>query len=151
MIAALASPLARYAAIACVAAIGAAQVQAWRYGGQIAQIKLDSAQLVIEAKDRSAILALQLHAADRAAIEKLTEAQHENDNLRSRVAAGTTRLRIKATCPAAGAVAASVGDGQTAELSAEAGQAALDIRAGIIQLEAARDALIEYARRVSGT
>lgn len=147
----LASPAIRYGAVALAAGLCVAQVQAWRYDGYMAMERLAAANLVIEARDQSAKLANQLHDADLKAVQKLTEAQDENDALRSRVAAGTTRLRIQATCPAPSATASSVGDGQTAELSAEAGQAALDIRAGILKLEAAHDALIEYAKNVSGT
>lgn len=98
-------------------------------------------------------------AADKKAQEALANAQRENDSLRADVAAGIKRVRIlsanlataniasqHATGGSAGAC--SVGDGEGAELSAEAGQRVLDIRAGIIRREAKINYLQDYVQNV---
>lgn len=149
MIAVLASPAARYAAVALIAASCAWQAQSWRYGAQIAFMREQQANAIAVAHGRMQDMSNRLALADQNAIKKLTEAQHENDTLRRAVAAGTQRLRIKATCLPADSGPASMGDAGTAELGAEAGQDILDIRTGIIGLEAKLEALRNYARTVS--
>lgn len=91
-------------------------------------------------------------AADKDAQEKLANAERENAALRYDVATGNKRVRIleanlatanlAARQHAAGgsASASSVGDGEGAELTAEAGSIVLDIRAGIQR----RETKIEY-------
>lgn len=149
MIALLASPAARYGAVALIAASCAWQAQSWRYGAQIADMREQQASAIALAHGRMQDMANRLALADQNTIKKLQDAQNENDSLRRAVAAGTQRLRIKATCLPSSSESASVGHDGTAELSAEAGQDALDIRSGIIALEAERDALIRYAKEVS--
>jgi hypothetical protein len=68
-------------------------------------------------------------------------------------AAGTVRLRIKATCPSvyASAIAASVGDAGTADLDSEDGLVVPDIRAGMTLLESQVAMLQIYAHTITGT
>lgn len=142
------APAARYAIVAALAAACAWQVQSWRYGAEISGMNERQAMAIADAHLTNQILADKLAAADKQAIAKLTEARHENDSLRRAVAAGTQRLRIKATCLPADPESPSVGDAGTAELGAEAGQDILDIRAGIIDLEARLIALQNYVSEI---
>jgi prophage endopeptidase len=83
-------------------------------------------------------------AADLLATEAYTdlkEKERENDKLRAAVAAGTVRLRLKATCPEVPGAAASgepgpVDNGVWPELDAAAGPAYFSLRSGIIRKEA---------------
>lgn len=74
-------------------------------------------------------------ALDERYTRELTNAQADNDLLRTRVRSGEQRLRIAASCPVrpastgdlpSTASTASVDDGTTVELSRDAGEAALD-------------------------
>lgn len=145
----LLAPAARYGLIALVAAASAWQVQSWRYGSQIADMREQQSSAIAVAYSRMQDMSSRLAQADQKAIQKLTEAQNENDSLRRAVAAGTVRLRVKANCLPSNTGAPSVGDAGAAELGAEAGQDILDIRSGIIELEARLSALQSYARTVS--
>lgn len=92
--------------------------------------------------------------------EKFANAQKENDALRRDVATGDKRVRILTANLATAKLAASqhatggsagtgsVGDADGIELSPDAGQRVLDIRAGIIKLEAKVSYLQDYARKV---
>lgn len=92
--------------------------------------------------------------------EKFANAQKENDALRRDVATGDKRVRILTANLATAELAArqhaaggstgasSVGDAEGVELSADAGQRVLDIRAGIIKLEAKVAYLQDYAQKV---
>ncbi|WP_340619846.1 lysis protein [Xenorhabdus siamensis] len=66
--------------------------------------------------------------------QELANAKTEIDTLRTDIAAGRRKLRIKATCPPVSETTASrgVGDATTIELTGETGSTAIDIRAGII-------------------
>ena len=143
------APAARYAIVAALAAASAWQVQSWRYGAEISGMNERQAMAIADAHLTNQILADKLAAADKQAIAKLTEARHENDSLRRAVAADTLRLRVKARCLPNNPEATSVGDAGSAELSPDAGQDVLSIRAGIIELEAKLSALRQYAESVS--
>jgi prophage endopeptidase len=85
-----------------------------------------------------------------------TSASTDNAQLRADVDSGKRRLRIAGTCtaPTSGgnmseaASTSSVGDAGAVELTATAGQAVFDIRAGIIADQAALKAAQDYIRNV---
>lgn len=91
-------------------------------------------------------------AIDTQRTKELNDALAENDSLRAR----TVRLRIPAICPGSSAPASLPGaatapsmDAQAADLTAEAGQAVLDLRAALITERAQLLALQDYARQCS--
>lgn len=94
----------------------------------------------------------RLAVLDQFATEQKVKANAENETLRRAVADGTRRLLIAGSCggsagnvPAA-ASATGLGDAASVELTAAAGRAALDIRAGIIADQAALRAAQDYIR-----
>lgn len=101
-----------------------------------------------------------LASLDAQKSKELADAEAENNSLRNDVASGAKRVRILETNLATAQRAASqhtsggsasagcVGDGGGAELSTEAGQLVLDLRAGIIRKEAQLNYLQSYVRDV---
>ncbi|EHB8339949.1 lysis protein [Escherichia coli] len=80
---------------------------------------------------------------------ELADARAENETLRSDVAAGRKRLRVKATCPGSvreAPTTSGVGNDAAVELSPVAGRNVLGIRDGIISDQAALRTLQEYIR-----
>ncbi|MDC9620867.1 lysis protein [Xenorhabdus sp. XENO-7] len=75
-----------------------------------------------------------LHELDTKHRQELDNAKSEIDNLRSDVAAGRRKLRIKAICPSVSEATSSRGmvDATTVEISGETGSTVLDIREDII-------------------
>lgn len=132
-----------------------------------AQWKTDKAAISNKAQEETAA-ALQrtkaaqdaLAALDAQKSKELADAEHENNALRDDVAAGNKRVRILAANLATANLAArqhaasgntpatGVGDGTYAELSTEAGQRILDIRAGVIRKEAQLETLQDYVEKV---
>jgi prophage endopeptidase len=140
-------------ALLAVGFYGGWTAQRWRSDAVIAD--MHDAQMAANGAAYLQAQALTKHIAeaDTVSIQKLTDAQHENDTLRNAVAAGTVRLRIKATCPSVSnsATATSVGDAGTAELDPEVGLVVSDLRAGITLLESQVTMLQSYAQTVTGT
>jgi prophage endopeptidase len=96
----------------------------------------------------------RLAVLDRIATEQKLKANAENETLRRAVADGTRRLLIAGSCGACGGnvskatSTAGLGDAGSVELTAAAGRAVLDIRAGIIADKAALRAAQSYIRDV---
>ncbi|WP_340618328.1 lysis protein [Xenorhabdus entomophaga] len=89
----------------------------------------------------------QLHELDTRHTQELTNAKTEIDTLRTDVAAGRRKLRIKATCPVSETVTSvSVGATTAVELTGETGSTVLDIREGIINDRAKLRYLQDYVR-----
>ncbi len=109
------------------------QVARWQQDGKdLKALQTARADMVLLTGERDA-LTRELSAANDAHLLKLKEAQHETASLRDRLLAGTVRLRVSATCPAAPTTAAdsSVDTGAGAELDATARRAYLALRDGI--------------------
>jgi prophage endopeptidase len=96
----------------------------------------------------------RLAVLDQTATEEKVKANAENETLRRAVADGTGRLRIAGSLSACGGnvskatSTAGLGDAGSVELTAAAGRAVLDIRAGIIADQAALRAAQSYIRDV---
>ncbi|WFQ80495.1 lysis protein [Xenorhabdus sp. SF857] len=87
----------------------------------------------------------QLAELDTQHTQELANAQIEIDTLRTDVAAGRRKLRIKATCPVSETTpSGSVDATTTVELTGETGSTVLDIRAGIINDRAKLRYLQDY-------
>jgi len=89
----------KFAAIACVLVSFIAF--AMHYDHLKEKVKLQDAEIEQYAKNAE-IAAQQVKLADAARtdyLNKLTEAENEIDNLRSRVDSGAVKLHVKATCP----------------------------------------------------
>ncbi|WP_420497819.1 lysis protein [Xenorhabdus khoisanae] len=90
----------------------------------------------------------QLHERDAKSLQELANAKTEIDTLRTDVAAGRRKLRIKATCPVSETVTSgSVGATTAVELTGETGSTVLDIREGIINDRAKLRYLQDYVRK----
>ncbi|WP_208952188.1 lysis protein [Rahnella sp. ChDrAdgB13] len=92
----------------------------------------------------------KLAALDKTHTEALNAAETENDNLRRQLADGSRRMYVHARCPVSGLSTKTnpggVGNATTVELSADAEQNVLDIRAGIISDQQKLRYLQEYIR-----
>ena len=92
----------------------------------------------------------RLAVLDQTATEEKVKANAENETLRRAVANGARRLRIAGSCSACGGnvskatSTAGLDDAVSVELTAAAGRAVLDIRAGIIADQAALRAAQSY-------
>ncbi|KAF1368738.1 lysis protein [Yokenella regensburgei] len=79
----------------------------------------------------------EVSALDKTHTEALNAAESENETLRRQLAAGTRRVYVRGKCAVPGTgdhrSPAGVGDGTAVELSREAGQDILDLRANIIR------------------
>ena len=138
-----------------VAAFGGGyKVADWRLTGQYAAEKLEAAKTAAKAladmTDERDKLAGKLSTANDRHTNELRNAQNETTRLRDRLNAGSSGLRIAATCPAArlGTEAASparVDTGTGAELDSTARRAYFALRDGIdrasAQLAACQDEL----------
>lgn len=128
--------LANWRLIAAAGAIAGAFFAGWltngwrwevRQADLVEQYRAAEALAADAARRQSAEWAAKATDLDRAHTAKLSEAQNEIDALRSAVAAGSKRLRVRATCPPSaslpGAPAApGVGDGAAPRLAADAEQ-----------------------------
>lgn len=116
------------------------------------ELKASRAEVVqLQADAEFAIQTLAARdALDRKYFEEMADAKKENDGLRAAVAAGTSRLLVRATCPKLPATAssASVDDDTSAELTADARQNYFDLRDQIIETEKQLAGLQEYVRQV---
>ncbi|KLU14269.1 MULTISPECIES: lysis protein [Xenorhabdus] len=89
----------------------------------------------------------QLAELDTRHTQELANAKTEIDTLRTDVAAGRRKLRIKATCPVSETTpSGSVGATTTVELTGETGATVLDIREGIINDRAKIRYLQDYVK-----
>lgn len=144
----------RYGAVFALGLAVAGTAQGLRYGEKIA--KAETAISTERAEAMKFILAEQeagtarMAAADQKYTGELTDAKGKIADLERRVAAGASGLRVKAKCPAAKPVpeAGSVagvgsGDGESAELSANARPDYYALRLGIAGVEAALKACVE--------
>lgn len=148
------NPLYGYAAAFALGLVVAGTAQGWRYGAQIAQSeaaisteRTEAMKFILAEQESDAA---RMAAADQKYTGELTDAKGKIADLEQRVAAGASGLRVKARCPAAKPVpeAGSVagvgsGDGESAELSANARPDYYALRIGIAGVEAALKACVE--------
>lgn len=141
------------------------QTNGWRLGQEIESIQnayaWESAARATAALEQLAALEKQrdalgerLHLVDQTHTTQLTKARHENQTLRDRLAAGTTGLRIEATCTQPGAGSSQAAEGGSVDspagavLSAAAGQTYSALRDNIttteVTLAACQGALAEF-------
>lgn len=161
------TPIYTHAAAAALAAGlafgGAWQLQAWRYGAQLSDIKTAHARTLHDLADKTAKayvavraregqIQAQLAQADEKHQQELTHERKETDRLRACVRAGTCGVRIIAAAPSAhacpraqDAAAGGVGDGAV-ELDAEAAGRVLDLRESVHADAAKLDYLQGYAQ-----
>lgn len=143
-----------YALALLIGASGSWYVQGWRYGARIAEAETaisterTEAMKFIMAEQQTS--AARMAAADQKYTGELTDAKGKIADLEQRVAAGASGLRVKAKCPSvkpvpeAGSVAGvGSGDGESAELSANARPDYYALFEGILELEAALKACVE--------
>ncbi|WP_285275248.1 lysis protein [Halopseudomonas bauzanensis] len=133
----------------------------WRLdhiSGDRDSVKLERDQLRARAESLQNTLRLQrelnadLEELDRKHTEDLTNAQAENAQLATDVAAGKRRLRLQASCPSAGVSdstgTAGMDDGGTAELTPAARQYYFALRDQLTRTEAALAGLQSYVSTV---
>ena len=144
----------RWGAVFALGLLVAGTAQSWRYGAQIAQAetavsteRTEAMRLVLAEQGTSAA---RMAAADQKYTGELSDAKGKIADLERRVAAGSSGLRVKAKCPSvtpvpeAGSVAGvGSGDGESAELSANARPDYYALRLGIAGVEAALKACVE--------
>lgn len=106
----------------------------------------------LEQQARQATQALQARdELDKQRFQEMSDAKNQIDSLRDQLAAGTKRVLVRATCPAAVPVATSptvVDDAGNPELTANARQDYLRLREQIVTTEAQLHGLQEYIRQV---
>lgn len=115
---------------------GAWQLQAWRYGAELAEIRAAQAEAWAQAHRTRAEQARRIADIDAAATAELRGAHEEIDRLAAAVAAGEQRLRLAATCLSAPADGAGLGDGGACRLTAAAERDYFALRHGIKQVRA---------------
>lgn len=146
-----------YAAAALAGALiagGAAwTAQGWRYGAVVATMRADQSDRVAESQRQAREILQRRYAevgeinernakAEWAAYGGLRSAQTEDEGLRADIDAGSQRLHVAASCPAAnsgmpqGRTPSRVGDGARAELDAAARSDYFALRSGIWRIEA---------------
>lgn len=93
---------------------------------------------------------VKLAAIDHQRTAAISEAQNEINQLRSAVAAGSQRLRVRATCPPAGVSGTSsspgVGDGGSARLAGDAEQDYFTLLSQLTRMEQQLRACQEWAQ-----
>ena len=139
-------------AIAAASAFGGWTTNGWRLGAEIQTLKAEHSKAVAQAETQTrlqlAILtnerdakATRLAEVDATYTAQLTKARYENKTLAARLAAGTTGLRISATCPTTPAQDAGVAQSggvdspASAVLDASARSAYSALRDGITTTE----------------
>lgn len=137
-------------------------VSGWHCGARLAELRADHAEqlaAIAAESQRVTIEALQKQQAAEQALadldqlhtKELTDAQAENDRLRTAVADGTRRLRIAAKCPANlpdATGAAGLDHDGTVELDRATGQTVYQLRESLIADRAKILALQAYVREV---
>ncbi|MBI6707238.1 lysis protein [Pseudomonas syringae] len=109
---------------------------------------------VLQLKARAESARLSLLARDdldKKNFEEMTNAKNEIEGLRDQLAAGTKRVLVRATCPAAVPAATSptvVDDAGNPALTANARQDYLRLREQIVTTEAQLQGLQDYIRQV---
>lgn len=123
------------------------QTNGWRYQTKIANMERVQADAIADAATEVREIQDRLNKAERVSLAKLEDLENENAALANRVAARTSRLSIKATCPAVdpSGTTPSVGDANSAELTADAGRAYFRLRDGIAKTDAMIEVLQRYA------
>lgn len=119
----------------------------------VSDLAASSAEVVqLKAQAESARLSLLARDdLDKKNFEEMTNAKNEIEGLRDQLAAGTKRVLVRATCPAAVPEVASpsgVDDAREPELTATARQDYLRLREQIITTEAQLHGLQEYISQV---
>jgi prophage endopeptidase len=106
----------------------------------------------LESQAKQATQALQARdELDKQRFQEMSDAKNQIDTLRDQLAAGTKRVLVRATCPAAVPAAASppgVDDAGEPALTAAARQDYLRLRDQIVTTEAQLAGLQDYVRQV---
>lgn len=106
----------------------------------------------LEQQARQATQALQARdELDKQRFQEMSDAKNQIDSLRDQLAAGTKRVLVRATCPAAVPAATSptvVDDAGNPALTANARQDYLRLREQIVTTEAQLQGLQDYIRQV---
>lgn len=107
----------------------------------------------LKAANESAVQALAVRDnLDKKYFEEMTHAKNENDRLRADLASGAKRLLVRASCSKSvptSAGATGLDDAGAAELTTDARQDYLRLRAQIITTESQLKGLQEYHRKVA--
>lgn len=118
--------------------------------GDLAAASSEVVQLKAQAElARLAVLARD--DLDKKNFEEMTNAKNEIDGLRDQLAAGTKRVLVRATCPAAVPIAAgtsTLDDAREPALTAAARQDYLRLREQIVTTEAQLQGLQDYVHQV---
>lgn len=117
---------------------------------EIAEARSQVAQLQRQAQQAAQTL-LARDELDKQRFQEMTDAKHEIDGLRDELAAGTKRVLVRATCPAAMPAATSttsLDDGAEPALTATARQDYLRLREQIVTTEAQLQGLQDYVRQI---
>lgn len=144
----------RYGAAFALGAAIAATAQGWRYGAEIARAesaisseRTEAMRLVLAEQESSAG---RMAEADKKHTGELFDAQNKIADLERRVANGSSGLRVAARCPATkplpeagSAPGVGGGNGESAELDANARPDYFALRRGILELEAALKICVE--------
>lgn len=120
----------------------------------VSDFEVSMAQVVaLKAEIESASLALAARdALDKKFFEEMTHAKNENDRLSADLASGAKRVLVRASCPKSVptfAGASGLDDAGATELTADARQDYLRLRAQIITTESQLKGLQEYYRKVA--
>lgn len=118
------------------------------------ELGISSAQIVrLKADIESAGLALAARdELDKKYFEEMTHAKNENDRLSADLASGAKRVLVRASCPKSVPIfagASGLDDAGATELTADARQDYLRLRAQIITTESQLKGLQEYYRKVA--
>ncbi|MFK3941939.1 lysis protein [Pseudomonas monteilii] len=111
--------------------------------GKVAQLERQAQQATqaLQARDE----------LDKQRFQEMSDAKNQIDSLRDQLAAGTKRVLVHATCPAAVPAApgsTSVDDGAEPALTANARQDYLRLREQIVTTEAQLQGLKDYVRQI---
>lgn len=118
--------------------------------GELAASTAEISRLKAEAES-SRLALVARDALDKKNFEEMTNAKNEIGTLRDQLAAGTKRVLVRATCPAAVPAAsssASLDDAGEPALTASAQQDYLHLREQIVTTEAQLAGLQDYIRQV---
>ena len=120
-----------------------------RLADELSTSRAEFVQLQADVEFASQTLAAR-DALDRKYFEEMADAKHENEGLRAAVAAGTSRLLVRATCPKLPTAAGTTGldDATEPALTAAAGQDYFSLRDQIITTEKQLAGLQEYVGQV---
>ena len=140
-------------ALFAVAAVLGGYVLKINRDGLLREINQANAHVAqLEQQARQAAQALQARDdLDKQRFQEMSDAKNQIDNLRDQLAAGTKRVLVRASCPAAVPAATSttsMDDGAEPALTAHARQDYLRLREQIVTTEAQLAGLQDYIRQV---